>query len=783
MPYANVPDEMQDKMESCVTQLTEKGQDKQAAIAICYTSVVEGKALDLAIEDYHLAIKTGARNRSDDKERIRTIRKAARQIDGLTLEMEPKDDDETTMDKIIGKAGNLTIEGGDPIFYTVVKAAGDWELDVLGVPYGGPNGGKDADGEYFSAETKTYEDQFPNPPAVYYHGFSPDGKPMGEPAIIGKVQRIWKDAKGWWYRVILDKANDLSKRIWASAQQGKARASSGSIAHMVRKTRDGHITHWPVVELSLIDADGKRQPANQYAVAMLAAKAHYEQSGNIFPVIPGADDSAGNDGKSEPVSNSKNILGGMTMTPEEIKAMTEAIKAEMKAEQDAAKAEQDKIDVAVKAEREKWEAEAAKARRLPTSDAPAVLKYDRAYDNMDAADTAFMVDLLRANQKRGGAAPSDQALKSLAAKLEEDKSTVGEHGRWEMKSAGMKANEVDYSTLANYGDEWVGIAYSTALWESIRQATVVVNKLPSIEVPRGMESIYLPLESTDPVFYKVAENTTYDSTMKYPAPTITSSQMGTARVQLTLSKLGARVLYSGELEERSLIPFVSQLRQQLQKAGAEYLESAVIDGDTETSTGTNINFMTSTTAQSAQHWMVFNGFRKSPLVTTSANSRSAAGSLDVTDYLETVKLMGASALNALDMSKVSYIVDPWTAYKTAALPEVLTRDVYSMPTVEGGRVRELFGYEVITSGSICKQSTKRLSLATGKIDDQTETNNLYGSILAVRWDQWKFGWQRRATIETFRWPGADTNEIYMQMVCGLIQRDTEASAITYYVGV
>ncbi len=84
---------------------------------------------------------------------------------------------------------------------------------------------------------------------------------------------------------------------------------------------------------------------------------------------------------------------------------------------------------------------------------------------------------------------------------------------------------------------------------------------------------------------------------------------------------------------------------------------------------------------------------------------------------------------------------------------------------------------------MCYQSTKRLSLATGKIDDQTEGNNLYGSILAVRWDQWKFGWQRRATIETFRWPGADTNEIYMQMVCGLIQRDTEASAITYYVGV
>ena len=784
MPYTNVPDELQDKMESCVMQLVDKGQDKEAAIAICYTSVVGGKSLDLAIEEYHLALKSGARNNTSDKQRIRSIRKAAREIDGLTLEMEPKDDDEEPEDKIIGKAGSLTMEGGDPLFFTTVKAAGDWELDVLGVPYGGPNGGKDSDGEYFSPETKTYDDQFPNPPAVYYHGFSPEGKPMGEPAIIGKVQRIWKDAKGWWYRVILDKGSELSKRIWQSAQQGKARASSGSIAHMVRKTRDGHITHWPVVELSLIDAEGKRQPANQYAVAMLAAKAHYQASGVEFPDIPEAAQTAGETETNTPALPTVTITEGVTiMSDLTLEQITAQVKAQLQAEQETARAEQEKVEAAVKKAKEEWEAEAAKSRRLPTA-APVELKFDRAYDNLDAADTALLIDVVRSQHRHGlGAAPSDAALKSLAGKLEADKTLVGEHGRVEMKAAGMKSDEIDYSTLASYGDEWVGIAYSTALWESIRLGTQVVNKLPTIEVPRGMESIYLPIESTDPVFYKVSENSTYDSTMKYPVPTITSSRLGTGRVQLTLGKLGARVLWSGELEERSLIPFVSQLRQQLQTSGAEYLESAIIDGDNVATTGTNINFMTSTTVQSAQHWMIFDGFRVSGLVTTTANSRSAGGSLDVTDYLNTVKLMGTSGINALDRSKVSFIVDPSTSYATAALPEVLTKDVYSRATMEGGLVTELFGYPVITSANICRQSTKRLSMATGKIDDQTEGNNLYGSIVAVRWDQWRFGYQRRATIETFRWPGADTNEIYMQMSCGLIQRDTEAAAITFYVGV
>lgn len=49
MPYQNVPDGDQDKMHSCVQQVMDKGESEEAAIAICYTSVVGGKTLDEAI--------------------------------------------------------------------------------------------------------------------------------------------------------------------------------------------------------------------------------------------------------------------------------------------------------------------------------------------------------------------------------------------------------------------------------------------------------------------------------------------------------------------------------------------------------------------------------------------------------------------------------------------------------------------------------------------------------------------------------------------------------------
>ena len=95
----------------------------------------------------------------------------------------------------------------------------------------------------------------------------------------------------------------------------------------------------------------------------------------------------------------------------------------------------------------------------------------------------------------------------------------------------------------------------------------------------------------------------------------------------------------------------------------------------------------------------------------------------------------------------------------------------------------MWGYEILPSANMHRMSSVRKANSAGKIDQDTTTNNAYGAILAVRFDQWKFGFQRRMTLEVDRFAASDTNEIVAMMVCGLIQRDTEASAITYYVGV
>ncbi|NDJ36582.1 MAG: phage major capsid protein [Chloroflexi bacterium] len=148
-----------------------------------------------------------------------------------------------------------------------------WVLDVLGVPYGGPYGGRDSHGEYFTPETDLWLDRIPRRPVIYYHGLAEDG----HPEVIGEELSWERRADGVWFRVLLDGSKALARRVWQAAQQGAARASSGAIGHLVRIAADGRILTWAMAELSLLDGR-EHTPANPYAVALAHAKATFAKA-------------------------------------------------------------------------------------------------------------------------------------------------------------------------------------------------------------------------------------------------------------------------------------------------------------------------------------------------------------------------------------------------------------------------------------------------------------------------------------------------------------------------
>lgn len=497
-------------------------------------------------------------------------------------------------------------------------------------------------------------------------------------------------------------------------------------------------------------------------------------------------------------------LEGLNAQLATIKANEEAAKLLAQAEEDAkaeTEANQKKaIADAIKSEREKWE---AKERRLDYSEgqAPHQTRYHdmRKYENLDAADLSVAFEV----GKSLGVNFNPNAIKAMSLRIAElkdnntDESRKGveyvknafkaaSEGRIEatkesVEAAIKAATDPMYTGGSGVGSDWVGTAYSQQIWNVIRAENHVASKIPSDIIPDGYSSKTWPLESTDMTWYKVAEATASDGTLKVPAATVTASQIATGSKNIPVAKIGARGIYTGELTEDSLISFAPQLRAQLEVSGQEIVESLFIDGDVETSANKNINLIDGTPT-STDYYLSFDGFRKLALVTNTANSRSAGGTLTIEDFLATMQLMGTAGLAGTDPSKLGFIVDGNTFYATARLDEVKTKDVNSAATVENGFVSKVWGVQVIPSWQMHRNSAKRMTNNAGKISG-TDSGNTLGAIVCVRYDQWKQAYKRRMTIETTRIANADAYEIVALARLGLAYRDNEASAVSYNVGV
>ena len=571
--------------------------------------------------------------------------------------------------------------------------------------------------------------------------------------------------------------------------------------------KNGEIRRWPLVRDTLTVSP--MEPRMMTRNVVMALKALGYETDDAMPQAIGA-------GSAAEQSAIHSLKGIEDMDEKELIALLDsrdaakAAREKTEAEAEAARKakEQERIDAAVKTAEEKAAKEltALKAQyvasgRLAMGGAPAQghFRDTNKYDGLGMGDLAFAAGMLDA-VKRGDASnrgASNAMLKALAIKIAEDKTEIGVEGRGAMKAVGLepgdvldaaKANELNYSTQAGFGDEWVPTVWSPSLWLNVRAMTFVLDKIPqrSYDVPGDIFTY--PLEGADPTWYLIPQTTDIDSTTRRPNATIGDSQLATGSVNGTFAKVGARILFSGEMNEDSLIPWVPQLRAQTERSFAEQMEHLVIDGDTETAATTNINHIGGTptnTGTKRDLFLALNGLRKSCLVTTTANSRSASGTLVDTDFMDTAWLLGAAGLIGGDPSKVDFIIDPNVSKKVAYLASVKTRDVFQNATLENGLLKSIWAYKVHTSWFMHWRSTTnpRKANTAGKVDLTTQANNTTGVILAVRWDQWFFGYKRRMMMKLQDIPDSDAQQLIATARVGLLQRDTEGSAITYNVGI
>ncbi|MGJ3238801.1 MAG: phage major capsid protein [Anaerolineae bacterium] len=129
---------------------------------------------------------------------------------------------------------------------------------------------RDLQGEYFTQETDFALDWFDARPMLYHHGL--DGKLKS--AVIGQIDRLEVDDIGIWAEGQLDIHKRYVRAVQGLIDKGILHWSSGSLAHLVETSTDGHIKRWPLIEGSLTPT-----PAEPRRTDVSRIKAVYDQLG------------------------------------------------------------------------------------------------------------------------------------------------------------------------------------------------------------------------------------------------------------------------------------------------------------------------------------------------------------------------------------------------------------------------------------------------------------------------------------------------------------------------
>jgi hypothetical protein len=153
---------------------------------------------------------------------------------------------------------------------------------VLAIPYGGPFGGKDFDGEFFSPKTDIKPDWFDRRPLVWHHNLD---RTMKADPVMGTADDLEEKDDGWWTTIWLDRSHRYWSKVDELLRAGKIFGSSGSLPNFVKTDkRTGEILVWPFIEQTLTPT-----PANIYAV-VTAAKAvdHFDEANiGLSPAVRG----------------------------------------------------------------------------------------------------------------------------------------------------------------------------------------------------------------------------------------------------------------------------------------------------------------------------------------------------------------------------------------------------------------------------------------------------------------------------------------------------------------
>lgn len=400
------------------------------------------------------------------------------------------------------------------------------------------------------------------------------------------------------------------------------------------------------------------------------------------------------------------------------------------------------------------------------------------FDDMKPEDMSYYIQFRNAVRSKNGMPgwmPDQEFMKEFADKagksFEAGQIKFGDHEETKhaIKSLNaIKSDELNYSTLSTGGDEWVPNMWASQVWELARMDNVVLPQFKNVEMPSNPYE--LPVQSTDPSVSLVGETVNESqlllSTSSSPIP---DSKVTTAKVTLSAKKLALRAMFSAELDEDSIIPWVSDLREQGIRSLEDSIDNVLLNGDTDATINTNINLIDGTPAATAKY-LAFNGLRKLPIITTTTNKFSAGGGLISLSQIRQARfsLSRAYSVRLQDL----FILTHTEQYaKLLGLSEFITVDKYGpQATAATGELGKVDGMPVLVSNEYA------MTDSAGKIPAAGGT---LGSLLVVYKPGWVVGYRRRinSTIKFFE--EYDSYQMVATVRLAFINRDAEVAGMVY----
>ena len=307
-----------------------------------------------------------------------------------------------------------------------------------------------------------------------------------------------------------------------------------------------------------------------------------------------------------------------------------------------------------------------------------------------------------------------------------------------------------------YGLELIGSQYVGELWAGARRQSRVFGLIEQFDMTDP--TAYLPVEAAIPEMLFVAESTASNSS------NYTTTKTGSERVQVDAKKFVIHQMWSGEMEEDSIIPYIPFLRRQQAVSLAHYGDSLVLNGDTTNAGTGNINLDDADPADT-KHYLAFDGIRHAGIVDNTANKADIAGAISLNAFkAQRARMLDTTYLHdwghPVDPNDLIHVADPGTADAVAFMDEVLTVDKYGpMATVLTGEQAKVLGNPLIASIAMSKTE------ADGKVST-TGGSNTKGQVCTFNRRGFVVGVRRRLKVETERLPATDQTRIVLSTRMG-----------------